>query len=79
MSNEAETLQHHRWANSTMVREAWYDPSRRRLEVRFVDGVRWIYTGISKLIWQGFRTAPSAGGYVNGVLNNYNNHAKGGT
>lgn len=60
--------QHWKFAGSTRVEQAWWDPESRIVEVEFVDGVRWNYLGVGEFEWKKFKAAASAGRYVAQVL-----------
>ncbi len=66
----------HSFPGSSMVARAWWDPEKKLLEVQFVDGTHWLYEGVSRETWRGFKSASSAGSYVHTNLNSHPNGAK---
>jgi hypothetical protein len=58
--------------SSSRVASARYSQSRQQLFVTWSNGyVPYIYDGIPPAVWTGFRTAGSAGRYVNHTLNTF--------
>ncbi len=56
---------------STSVSRAWYDAEHRVLEVRFLNGSRWLYERVSPQTWREFKAASSAGKFVHEYLNHH--------
>jgi lysyl-tRNA synthetase class 2 len=48
---------------STAIRAIRYDPDRRRLVVRFIDGDEYAYVGVPGEVHRSFVDAPSKGGF----------------
>jgi hypothetical protein len=57
-------------ATSTVIRSAWYLPSRQELDLLFTSGRRYIYSGVPLVIAEGFAAAESKGRYYNAEIRN---------
>lgn len=57
-------------ATSTVIRSAWYRPSRQELDLLFVSGRRYIYSDVPIAIAEGFAEAESKGRYYNAEIRN---------
>jgi hypothetical protein len=57
-------------ATSTVIRSAWYLPSRQELDLLFTSGRRYIYSGVPMAIAEGFAAAESKGRYYNAEIRN---------
>ena len=55
---------------STVIRSAWYLPSRQELDLLFTSGRRYIYSGVPLAIAEGFAEAESKGRYYNAEIRN---------
>jgi hypothetical protein len=49
---------------STNIASIGYDAEKRHLEVEFLDGSIYRYTGVSERRWRGLMAATSKGGYL---------------
>jgi hypothetical protein len=59
--------------SSTRVKRAWYDPGTRKVTAQFPDGTRWAYYDVDEKTWGEFIRAPSAGKFLNSVLQRHKN------
>lgn len=66
-------LETHRFVGSTRVESATYDPGTYTVTVTFPDGVRWRYLGVAHAEWTEFKSAASAGRYLNRYLSAHRN------
>ena len=57
-------------ASSSVIRGAWYVPSRQELDLLFTSGRRYIYSGVPMAIAEGFAAAESKGRYYNAEIRN---------
>jgi hypothetical protein len=57
--------------SSTRLNVARYDSGLSQVHVIFRDGTPWVYDQVPRNVWRNFRRAPSAGRYINNVLNGY--------
>lgn len=58
--------------SSSRVAQARYSPSRRQLVVDWVNGrPTYVFDAVPPAVWTGFRTAGSAGQFVNHTLNTF--------
>jgi hypothetical protein len=55
---------------STVIRSAWYLPSRQELDLLFTSGRRYIYSGVPMAVAEGFAAAESKGRYYNAEIRN---------
>ena len=55
---------------SSVIRSAWYLPSRQELDLLFTSGRRYIYSGVPMAIAEGFAAAESKGRYYNAEIRN---------
>lgn len=56
---------------SSRVTQARYDSGLQQVQVEFKDGTPWVYESVPPNVWRNFRRSPSAGRYINRVLNGY--------
>ena len=52
-------------ATPPVIRAAWYQPSRRQLDLMFDSGRTYRYAGVSAALAQRFAEAPSKGRFYN--------------
>lgn len=57
-------------ASSSVIRGAWYKPSRQELDLLFISGRRYVYSGVPMTVAQGFAEAQSKGRYYNAAIRN---------
>ena len=55
---------------STVIRGAWYLPQRRRLELLFTSGRRYIYSNVPMAVASRFAEAESKGRFYNHEIRN---------
>ena len=55
---------------STVIRGAWYLPQRRQLDLLFISGRRYIYSGVPMAVARAFAEAQSKGRYYNAEIRN---------
>jgi KTSC domain len=58
-------LDTHSFVASTNLRAGVYEEETKELTITFRDGRAWQYEGVPPDVWQGLRSAPSAGRYLN--------------
>ena len=55
---------------SNLIRGAWYQPDRRRLDLLLWNGRRYVYSGVPPSVAQGFAAADSKGRFFNAEIRN---------
>jgi hypothetical protein len=55
-------------ATSSVIRSAWYLPSRQELDLLFTSGRRYIYSDVPMAVAEGFAAAESKGRYYNAEI-----------
>lgn len=58
------------FADSETVKSIHYDTDRRELEIRFVNGSRYLYFRVPEAIFERFMSAESAGKFVHQEIKN---------
>ena len=53
---------------SSVIRGAWYQPRTGRLDLLFVSGRRYIYSGVPMALARQFSEAKSKGGFYNAEI-----------
>ncbi len=59
------------YLGSSRVMRARYDDGLQQIHVNFRDGTPWVYEDVPDDIYEMFITAPSAGRFINEVLDRY--------
>ena len=57
-------------ASSSVIRGAWYLPSRKELDLLFTSGRRYVYSDVPMAVAQGFADAESKGRFYNAAIRN---------
>lgn len=57
-------------ASSSVIRGAWYLPTRQELDLLFTSGRRYVYSGVPMAVAQRFSEAQSKGRYYNVAIRN---------
>lgn len=55
---------------SSVIRGAWYRPSRKELDLLFTSGRRYVYSDVPMTVAQGFAEAESKGRFYNAAIRN---------
>lgn len=55
---------------SSVIRGAWYLPTRGQLDLLFTSGRRYTYSGVPMAVAQGFAEAESKGRFYNSEIRN---------
>jgi hypothetical protein len=58
---------------SSVIRGAWYQPDRQELDLLFVSGRHYVYSGVPLLTAQSFAEAKSKGRFYNSQIRNHFN------
>ena len=53
---------------SSAITSVGYDPDTQILEIEFVSGATYQYSGVPRIVWEFLLVAPSAGQFINLVV-----------
>lgn len=56
------------YVDSTSLDQIGFDDDNRELHVVFKNGERYVYSDVSREVWDAFRDAPSKGAFLNREL-----------